>query len=99
VQDFAELLPEETELLLARLRALTQLPKFACRHHWRPGTLALWDNRCVQHYAVPDFSGSRRLYQVTIEASLPNAVHCERAPASAVGERPAPDVAPRSSAY
>ncbi len=61
VQDLAELLPEESELVLARLRTLTQLPKFACRHHWRPGTLALWDNRCVQHYAVPDFSGSRRL--------------------------------------
>ena len=79
VQDFAELMPEETELLLARLRALTQLPKFACRHHWRPGTLALWDNRCVQHYAVPDFSGSRRLYQVTIEAPLPNAAPRESA--------------------
>ena len=74
VQDFAELLPEESELLLARLRALTQLPKFACRHHWRPGTIALWDNRCVQHYAVPDFSGSRRLYQVTVEAPLPTRV-------------------------
>lgn len=97
VQDFAELLPEETELVLARLRTLTQQPKFACRHHWKPGTLALWDNRCVQHYAVPDFSGSRRLYQVTIEAPLPVAIPRagESAASFAAGERPLPDVAPR----
>ena len=99
VQGFAELLPEETELLLTRLRTLTQLPKFACRHHWRPGSIALWDNRCVQHYAVPDFTGSRRLYQVTVEAPLPSAVPRERAPTSAAIDPPAPDVAPRPSAY
>jgi len=105
VQDFAELMPEESELLLGRLRTLTQLPKFACRHHWSPGTLALWDNRCVQHYAVPDFSGSRRLYQVTIEAPLPTPIVSTARPSDASAERPLPDVAPRpltgraSSAY
>ncbi len=98
VQDLAELLPEESELVLGRLRTLTQLPKFACRHHWRPGTLALWDNRCVQHYAVPDFSGSRRLYQVTIEAPLPTAIAVDSAGSGAIGERPRADVAPRPQA-
>ncbi len=96
VQDFAELMPEETELVLARLRALTQLPKFACRHHWRPGTIALWDNRCVQHYAVPDFSGPRRLYQVTIEAPLPAAVVAGSDAAPGAVTRPMPDVSPRA---
>ncbi len=96
VQDLAELMPEETELVLSRLRTLTQLPKFACRHHWRPGTLALWDNRCVQHYAVPDFSGSRRLYQVTIEAPLPAAVDAETQTAGTAAARPLPDVSPRA---
>lgn len=96
VQDFAELLPEETELVLARLRGLTQQPKFACRHHWKPGTLALWDNRRVQHYAVPDFSGPRRLYQVTIEAPLPVALPRDgRAAVPGDVLRPPPDVAPR----
>jgi taurine dioxygenase len=95
VQDFAELMPEETELVLARLRALTQLPKFACRHHWRPGTLALWDNRRVQHYAVPDFSGPRRLYQVTIEAPLPIAVDAASQAGPGIAARPLPDVSPR----
>lgn len=96
VQDFAELMPEESELVLTRLRSLTQLPKFACRHHWRPGTLALWDNRCVQHYAVPDFSGSRRLYQVTIEAPLPTPVGVETPSTPPAPDRPASDVAPRA---
>ena len=65
------------------------------------GSIALWDNRCVQHYAVPDFSGSRRLYQVTIEAPLPVAVvpDADRAAAGRDGERPRSDVAPRPSAY
>jgi len=100
VQDLVELVPEESELVLARLRTLTQQPKFACRHHWQPGTLALWDNRCVQHYAVPDFAGSRRLYQVTIEAPLPIAIApADRGAATPAGERPRADVAPRPSAY
>ena len=68
VQDFVELLPEESALLLARLQALTQKPNFALRHHWSPGSIALWDNRAVQHYVVPDFEGDRLLYQVTVRA-------------------------------
>lgn len=99
VQDFAELLPEESELLLARLRALTQQPKFACRHHWAPGTLALWDNRRVQHYAVPDFLGPRRLYQVTIEAPLPIPIRRTERDSALPADfaRPPSDVAPRSA--
>lgn len=71
VQEFAELVPEESTMLLARLQSLTQRPSFAMRHHWRPGSIALWDNRCVQHYAVPDFTGPRLLYQVTVAAEMP----------------------------
>lgn len=71
VQDFVELLPEESAMLLARLQQLTQRPNFALRYHWRPGSIALWDNRCVQHYVVPDFAGSRLLYQVTVSGEMP----------------------------
>jgi taurine dioxygenase len=66
-----ELLPEESAMLLARLQQLTQRPNFALRYHWRPGSIALWDNRCVQHYVVPDFAGSRLLYQVTVSGEMP----------------------------
>ncbi len=71
VQDFVELMPEESEMLLARLQLLTQRPNFGLRYHWRPGTIVLWDNRRVQHYVVPDFEGSRLLYQVTVSAAMP----------------------------
>jgi taurine dioxygenase len=90
VQDFVELAPAESELLLGHLKALTVRPGFAVRQRWRPGTLAFWDNRCVQHYAVPDFSGPRLLYQVSVRAELPRPLP---------GWRPTPeaDRAPRAS--
>lgn len=94
VQDFAELTTDESAMLLERLQSLTQRPGFACRHHWRPGSIALWDNRCVQHFAVPDFAGSRLLYQVTVRAELPRPLPGYQPPR---GPRPelASDVAPR----
>lgn len=95
VQDFAELMPEESHMLLDRLQSLTQRPSFALRHHWRPGTIALWDNRCVQHYAVPDFAGSRLLYQVTVRADLPTPLPDYRPPGDEDRVEPVSDVAPR----
>ena len=95
VQAFVELAPAESELLLGHLRALTVRPGFAVRHHWRAGTLAFWDNRCVQHYAVPDFSGPRLLYQVSVRGELPRPAPGWR-PASASEREPrASEVAPR----
>lgn len=95
VQDFVELLPEESAMLLARLQALTQRPNFALRHHWRPGSIALWDNRCVQHYVVPDFEGSRLLYQVSVRADQATPVP-EYFPPGAVDEPTAvSEIAPR----
>src|SRR5215470_2409292 len=94
VQDFVELAPAESALVLSHLRALTVRPSFAIRHHWRPGTLAFWDNRCVQHYAVPDFTGPRLLYQVSVRAELPRPSPAWRPPATERAARPS-DVAPR----
>jgi taurine dioxygenase len=94
VQDFAELVPEESALLRERLQLLTQRPAFGTRHHWRPGDIALWDNRCVQHYAVPDFTGPRLLYQVTVRADLPAPLPKYEEPHSGLRAEPS-DVAPR----
>jgi taurine dioxygenase len=95
VQDFVELLPDESAMLLGRLQQLTQQPNFALRHHWRPGSIALWDNRCVQHYVVPDFAGSRLLYQVTVSGEMPTPPPEYRPPSETSVVSPLSDIAPR----
>lgn len=45
------------------------LPEFQCRFQWRPGSVALWDNRACLHYAVADYWPEHRLmHRVTIES-------------------------------
>ncbi len=34
--------------------------RIQCRVQWTPGTLVMWDNRCVQHQAVRDYAGFAR---------------------------------------
>lgn len=44
--------------LLRRLADLAKVPEYQCRMRWRNvGDLVIWDNRCVQHYAVADYGG------------------------------------------
>ena len=61
---------EESWPLRDYLRKHSIKPMFTCRLHWRPGTLAVLDNRCVQHMMINDYPGQRlALHQITI--------HCE----------------------
>lgn len=63
---------EESELLLAFLYRQAAIPEYQCRLRWQPGTVALWDNRCVQHYAVSDyFPANRQMERVTIVGDRP----------------------------
>jgi len=63
---------EQSETLLHRLYAHCGRPEFSCRFRWRPGSIALWDNRSTQHYAVNDYDGQRRcLYRTTIAGDIP----------------------------
>lgn len=64
--------PIESEAILQMLHAHATQPDFTCRFSWQPGSVAIWDNRCVQHYAINDYQDADRLmYRVTISGERP----------------------------
>lgn len=52
----------EGDALLGMLHQTVKDPDIQVRLRWAPGTVAMWDNRCTQHYAVGGY-GSRRVMQ------------------------------------
>ncbi|WP_395103412.1 TauD/TfdA dioxygenase family protein [Actinomadura sp. SCN-SB] len=56
----------ENEALLPLLFDAVRDPQFQVRLKWRVGTLAFWDNRPTQHYAVADYTQRRKMHRVTI---------------------------------
>lgn len=58
----------ESAPLLEYLYEHARRPEFTCRFQWRPGSLAVWDNRACHHMALNDYHGHRRLmHRITIE--------------------------------
>jgi len=41
--------------LLRYLISQAAIPEYQVRFRWRTNSVAIWDNRCTQHYAVDDF--------------------------------------------
>lgn len=56
----------ESDGLLALLYQHIEQPEFAVRFHWRNDSLAMWDNRCTQHYALTDYHSLRVMHRVTV---------------------------------
>lgn len=52
--------PESARLLTMLFDHINR-PDHQCRLRWRPGMVALWDNRATQHYAVDDYLPHRRV--------------------------------------
>ncbi|MDD2547669.1 MAG: TauD/TfdA family dioxygenase [Burkholderiaceae bacterium] len=57
----------QSDALLTQLFDLPKVPEVQARLRWQEGTLAVWDNRSTQHYAVGDyFPQHRKLHRITI---------------------------------
>jgi taurine dioxygenase len=61
----------ESEVVLALLYDMARSPEVQCRVRWAEGDVVLFDNRCVQHYAVPDYVERRVMHRVTIAGDRP----------------------------
>ena len=63
---------EESLPILEYLYSEIQKPEYAFRLQWQIDTLAIWDNRCTQHYALNDYHGHRRvMHRVIVEGEKP----------------------------
>jgi len=59
---------QESAPLLQYLWAHAADPVFTGRFRWEAGSMAIWDNRAVQHRALNDYQGHRRLmHRITLE--------------------------------
>lgn len=46
--------------------------EYQMRLHWEPNTIAMWDNRSTQHYAIQDyFPAVRRMHRATVKGDKP----------------------------
>lgn len=57
---------EESEAMIAMLTSEILRPEYQTRWQWSKGDVAIWDNRLVHHYGVPDHTTDRYLERITV---------------------------------
>jgi taurine dioxygenase len=58
--------------LMEYLISQAAIPEYRLRWRWSPNAVAIWDNRCTQHYAVMDYPPChRRMNRATIAGDRP----------------------------
>ena len=76
--------PESQRLLTMLFDAINR-PDHHMRLRWRPGMVAIWDNRGTQHYAVADYLPHRRvMHRVAVATDRIG----QRAPVASSGDSP-----------
>ena len=61
----------ESDAILRFLFDHCSMPEWTCRFRWQPHSIAFWDNRCAQHYAISDYLPNVRSgYRVQIEGMV-----------------------------
>ena len=60
---------DESAALLHFLNEHVKKPDFQCRFKWETNSVAFWDNRVTQHYAVPDYKEQRVVHRVSLGSS------------------------------
>ena len=69
---FENMSEAESDGLAEYLYRHSHRPEFTCRFRWEAGSVAFWDNRCVQHTAVNDTGAfSRVMRRVQLEGDEP----------------------------
>lgn len=69
-----ELSAIESMQVLTALFMHIRTPDFQCRWRWSANDMAFWDNRSVQHYAVPDYKEDRVMQRIELAGETPTAV-------------------------
>ena len=63
---------DESRMLLDFLMTHATQPRFQCRWRWKPNDLAIWDERCTLHLALPDhYPQLRRMRRCTVDGERP----------------------------
>jgi len=67
-QDYSQVGPQLLQYLISQ----AHIPEYQVRFRWRPNSMAMWDNRSTQHYAVMDYPPChRKMERAGIVGDLP----------------------------